>query len=76
MKAKTTDEGQCMKSLSTLIKLQKTHVDEQRLALARLQARLEEIEQSIAMLEIKKAREQTVAQENGEARARDLRRLS
>ena len=58
-----------MKSLATLIKLQKTRVDEQRLALVRLQARLEEIEKSIAMLEIKKAREQGVAQENAEARA-------
>ena len=58
-----------MKSLSTLIKLQKTRVDEQRLALAKLQARLEDIQNSIAELEIKKAREQVVAQENADARA-------
>ena len=47
-----------MKSLATLIKLQKTRVDEQRLTLTRLQAHLENIENSIAALEIRKAREQ------------------
>lgn len=57
-----------MKSLTTLIKLQKTRVDEQRQALAKLQAHLAEIEQNIAMLEIKKAREQAIVQEHAEAR--------
>jgi hypothetical protein len=57
-----------MKSLSTLIKLQKTHVDEQRVALARLQARLDDIEKSVAELEIRKAREQVAAQESPESR--------
>jgi flagellar biosynthesis chaperone FliJ len=58
-----------MKSLSTLIKLQKTRVDEQRLALTRLQGLLEEIERNIAKLEVKKAHEQVAAQESAEARA-------
>jgi hypothetical protein len=58
-----------MKSLATLIKLQKTHVDEQRLALAKLQAQLAEIEKAIMILEITKARELTVAQANAETRA-------
>jgi flagellar biosynthesis chaperone FliJ len=57
-----------MKSLATLIKLQKTRVDEQRLMLAKLQARLEDIEKAITSLEIKKAREQIVVQENAESR--------
>ncbi len=57
-----------MKSLSTLIKLQKTRVDEQRQHLARLQARLQEIENQIAQLEIKKAREQVAAEQSAEAR--------
>ncbi len=57
-----------MKSLATLIKLQKTRVDEQRQTLARLQAQLEDVEKRIAMLEIQKAREQEVAQANVEAR--------
>jgi len=57
-----------MKSLATLIKLQKTRVDEQRLMLAKLQAQLEEIQKRIAELEIRKAREQIVAQEHNEAR--------
>ncbi len=58
-----------MRSLATLIKLQKTRVDEQRLLLAKLQAQLEDIEKRIAELEILKAREQLVAQEHNEARA-------
>ena len=58
-----------MKSLATLIKLQKTYVDEQRLVLARSQDDLARIEQHIAELEIEKAREQLAAQENPEARA-------
>jgi len=41
--------------LSTLIKLQKTHVDEQRQHLARLQERLDYIEGKIAEVEIRKA---------------------
>ena len=53
-----------MKSLLTLIKLQKTFVDEQRQHLAHLQDRLEQIEGEIAQLEIRKAREQTAAQDN------------
>ncbi|MDX2028366.1 MAG: hypothetical protein SFW62_07000 [Alphaproteobacteria bacterium] len=58
-----------MKSLATLIKLQKTYVDEQRLLLARLQEQLDAIEQAIAVLEIQKVREQEVARDNEEARA-------
>jgi flagellar export protein FliJ len=57
-----------MKSLATLIKLQKTRVDEQRQVLARLQEQLEIIENAIAELEISKTREQIAAQENPEAR--------
>jgi flagellar biosynthesis chaperone FliJ len=57
-----------MKSLATLIKLQKTRVDEQRQILAKLQERLQEIENDIALLEIKKAREQAAAEEHTEAR--------
>ena len=57
-----------MKSLSTLIQLQKTHVDEQRRHLARLQARLDAIVKEITELEIQKAREQIAAEENPEAR--------
>ena len=57
-----------MKSLQTLIKLQKTLVDEQRQHLANLLDRLEKIEGEIAQLEIHKAREQAAAQDN-EARA-------
>jgi len=57
-----------MKSLSTLIKLQKTLVDEQRQHLSTLQDRLEQIEGYIAQLEIQKAREQSAALDN-EARA-------
>ena len=57
-----------MKSLATLIKLQKTLVDEQRQQLARLQDQLSLIEGKIAQLEILKAREQAAAQRT-EARA-------
>ena len=56
-----------MKSLSTLIKLQKTHVDEQRQHLARLQERLDYIEGKIAEVEIRKAREQAVAERDAES---------
>ena len=58
-----------MKSLSTLIKLQKTYVDEQRQLMARLQDALAIVENQIAELEIQKAREQIAAQENEEARS-------
>jgi flagellar FliJ protein len=53
-----------MKSLDTLIKLQKTYVDEQRQHLARLMERLEQIQSKIVELEIRKAREQEAAQDN------------
>ena len=49
-----------VKSLSTLIKLQKTKVDEQRQIVARLQDRLALIEDAIAQMEIHKAREQAM----------------
>jgi flagellar export protein FliJ len=56
-----------MKSLATLIKLQKNRVDEQRIHVARLQTHLSEIEQKIAQLEIDKAREQVAAQKSVES---------
>jgi hypothetical protein len=56
-----------MKSLSTLIQLQKTFVDEQRVMLARMQEQLERIVSAIAQLEIEKAREQVWAQKNPES---------
>jgi len=58
-----------MKSLATLIKLQKTYVDEQRQHLATLLERLELIEGWIAQLEIRKAREQEAAAQEPAARA-------
>ena len=58
-----------MKSLSTLIKRQKTFVDEQRQLLSKLQDALAEVEKRIMMLEVEKAREQVVAQESADARA-------
>lgn len=57
-----------MKSLATLIKLQKNLVDEQRLHIARLQEHLDQIEKNIAALEIEKAREQVAANSSPEAR--------
>lgn len=57
-----------MSSLSTLIKLQKTRVDEQRQQLAKLQEHLDAIETQITQLEIAKAREQVAAEQNPEAR--------
>jgi flagellar biosynthesis chaperone FliJ len=57
-----------VKSLATLIKLQKTRVDEQRQHLAKLQERLDQIESQIAQLQIRKAREQVAAEQNAEAR--------
>jgi flagellar export protein FliJ len=58
-----------MKSLLTLIKLQKTRVDEQRQHLAKLQEAQDSIQNQIAELEIIKTREQISAQDNPEARA-------
>jgi len=55
-----------MKSLSTLIKLQKTRVDEQRVILARLQQQLDGIDKKIAALESSKAREQIAVRKNPE----------
>ena len=52
------------KTLATLIKLQKTYVDEQRILLARLQIHLEEVETEIMELEVRKVREQIVVKEN------------
>lgn len=52
------------KTLATLIKLQKTYVDEQRLILIKLQEHLEKIEGAITELEIRRAREQIAVQEN------------
>jgi flagellar biosynthesis chaperone FliJ len=57
------------KTLATLIKLQKSYVDEQRQHLARLQEMLDGIITNIARLEIEKAREQIAAEQNPEARA-------
>jgi hypothetical protein len=57
------------KSLSTLIKLQKTRVDEQRQHVAKLQAQLDAYVNQIAQLEIAKAREQVAAAQSAEARA-------
>ncbi|MDD5585929.1 MAG: hypothetical protein PHY92_03105 [Alphaproteobacteria bacterium] len=53
-----------MKSLSTLIKLQKTRVDEQRQLLAKLLEHLDAVEKAIAEHEIRQAREQLAVQEN------------
>jgi hypothetical protein len=55
-----------MKSLSTLIKWQKTHVDEQRVILAKLQEKLDAVEQAIADLEQEKLQEQASAKKNPE----------
>lgn len=57
-----------MKSLETLIKLQKTRVDEQRIHLSNLQDHLTAIENQIAELEITIVREQITAQENPESK--------
>jgi flagellar protein FliJ len=58
-----------MKALATLIKLQKSLVDEQRQHLAKLQEMLDGVLQRIAELEIEKAREQVAAENNPDARA-------
>ncbi len=52
------------KTLATLIKLQKTYVDEQHLVLSSLQARLEEIDVAIMELEVRKVREQMAVKED------------
>jgi hypothetical protein len=57
------------KTLTTLIKLQKSLVDEQRQHLAKLQEILDAIVARIAELEIEKAREQVAAENNPDARA-------
>lgn len=57
-----------MKGLATLIKLQKTRVDEQRQQVSKLQAHLDNVDTQIAQLEITKAREQVAAGESPEAR--------
>ena len=51
-------------SLATLIKLMKTHVDEQRQLLAKVQAHLAQIEYEITELEIRQATEQLTVQQN------------
>lgn len=53
-----------MKSLDTLIKLQKSQVDEQRQLLAKLQARLDEVHAAIERLTMEQALEQVAAHEN------------
>jgi len=53
-----------MKSLATLIKLQKTRVDEQRLHLARIEEHLAQIEQAIRDLNEQKKREQVAAKKD------------
>lgn len=57
-----------MKTFQTLIKLQKTKVDDQRIQLTRLQSHVENLDRQITELEISKAREQATAQENPDAR--------
>lgn len=57
-----------MKSLATLIKLQKTYVDEQRQQVARLLDQLSMMDKKIAALEILKAREEVAASQSHEAR--------
>lgn len=51
-------------SLTTLIKLMKTLVDEQRQQLAKLQAHLAQIEYEITELEVRQATEQLAVQQN------------
>ena len=55
-----------MKSLATLIKLQKTRVDEQRVMVARLQEKADALAANIRQLEEQKAREQKAAREKPE----------
>lgn len=56
-----------MKSLATLIKLQKSNVDEQRQLLAKLQARLDAIRAEIAEHEALQERERQAVRKNPEA---------
>ena len=58
-----------MKTLQTLIKLQKSLVDEQRQHLAKLQEIVDAIANAIAQVEIEKTREQLAAENNPEAQA-------
>ncbi|MER2519480.1 MAG: hypothetical protein ABTQ34_02195 [Bdellovibrionales bacterium] len=58
-----------MKSLATLIKLQKTRVDEKRQELARQMDILERTERAIAQLAIALVSEQQAASQNEESRA-------
>lgn len=55
-----------MRTLSTLIKLQKSRVDEQRLMLAMLQQRLDDIEKAVRDHEERKVLEQKAVQKNPE----------
>ncbi len=55
-----------MKSLATLIKWQKTRVDEQRLMLARAQDQLDTVERAIIELEDQKIREKAAVAKNPE----------
>lgn len=57
-----------MKSLQTLIKLQKSLVDEQQIQLSKLQARLSDIENQIAELQMVMAREQVLVQAHPESK--------
>lgn len=57
-----------MTTLSTLIKLQKSLVDEQRQHLALLQRMLDSILHRMTQLEIEKAREQVLAEKNPDSR--------
>jgi flagellar FliJ protein len=50
-----------MKSLTTLIKLQKTYVDQQRLIVNKLQERVDLIERAMIALEVQKAQEKEIA---------------
>jgi flagellar export protein FliJ len=53
-----------MKGLPTLIKLQKSRVDEQQVILSKLQNHLEQIEGAIVALEIEKVREAEAKRKN------------
>jgi hypothetical protein len=55
-----------MKSLSTLIKLQKTYVDQQRLIVNKLQERVDLLERAMIALEIQKMQEKAVAAKHPE----------
>jgi len=55
-----------MRGLKTLIKLQKTRVDEQRQVLAKLQAHLERVQKDIANFEALKERERVIFRKHPE----------